>query len=173
MANRRIAEEGIRTRFTSERQPENPGRKPKVFTILKKKYGINLASNGTFTKGQIIDLLQSLLSVDMRQTTALNLLVNREMKRIAEQVRNGQLPDNMPKDNEVISQVFVALSGAISKETANGKSETVRWIIEYLFGKAVQTVEGDIQTTVRRNEALTTEEIEAEIERIQQSRHDR
>lgn len=173
MANKRIVEDGKGTRFSSERQPENAGRKPKVFTILKKRYGINLASNGTFTQGQIIDLLQSLLSVDIRQTTAVNLLINREMKRIAEQVRNGQMPDNMPKNDEVISQVFVALTQAINKETANGKSDTIRWIIEYLFGKAIQTIEGDISTTIKQNEALTTEEIEAEIERIQQSRHDR
>ena len=100
-------------RFTKDNQPENPGRKPKIFSILKKKYGINLASNGTFTQSQIIDLLQSLLSVDIRQTTALNLSLNNDMKKIAEQIRNGETPDALSKD-EVISQVFVALSQASS-----------------------------------------------------------
>ena len=48
-------------RFSKDNQPENPGRKPKIYSILKKKYGIDLAGNGAFTQGQIQDLLQSLL----------------------------------------------------------------------------------------------------------------
>lgn len=150
-------------RFTKDNQPENPGRKPKIFSILKKKYGINLASNGTFTQSQIIDLLQSLLSVDIRQTTALNLSLNNDVKKIAEQIRNGETPDALSKD-EVISQVFVALSQAINRETSKGESYTIRWIIEYLFGKATQPIEGDVnaQVTTTNNvdlSALSTEEL--------------
>lgn len=133
-------------RFTSENQPKNNGRKPKIFTTLKKKYGINLAANGAFTQGQILDLLQSLLCVDVRQTTALNLSINQDIRKIAEQLKNGEIPQSLSKD-EVIAQVFVALSQAINRETSKGESHTIRWIIEYLFGKAVQPIEGDMEVT--------------------------
>lgn len=133
-------------KFTKENQPESPGRKPKIFSTLKKKYGIDLAANGAFTQGQIQDLLQSLLCVDVRQTTALNLSINNDIRKIAEQLKNGGQPESLNK-NEVIAQVFVALSQAINRETAKGESHTIRWIIEYLFGKATQPIEGDMQVT--------------------------
>lgn len=41
MANKRIVEDGIKTRFTSERQPPKSGRKPKLYTIAKKAYGLS------------------------------------------------------------------------------------------------------------------------------------
>lgn len=41
MANKRIAELGKKTRFTSENQPKNNGRKPKLYTIAKKAYGLS------------------------------------------------------------------------------------------------------------------------------------
>lgn len=41
MANKRIVEDGIKTRFTSERQPHKSGRKPKLYTIAKKAYGLS------------------------------------------------------------------------------------------------------------------------------------
>lgn len=133
-------------KFTKENQPESPGRKPKIFSTLKKKYGIDLAAYGAFTQGQIQDLLQSLLCVDVRQTTALNLSINNDIRKIAEQLKNGGQPESLNK-NEVIAQVFVALSQAINRETAKGESHTIRWIIEYLFGKATQPIEGDMQVT--------------------------
>lgn len=101
--------------------------------------------------------------MDIRQTTALNLSLNNDMKKIAEQIRNGETPDALSKD-EVISQVFVALSQAINRETSKGESYTIRWIIEYLFGKATQPIEGDVnaQVTTTNNvdlSALSTEEL--------------
>lgn len=148
-------------RFSKDNQPENPGRKPKIYSILKKKCGIDLAGNGAFTQGQIQDLLQSLLCVDVRQTTALNLTLNNDMRKIAEQIKNGGVPDSLGK-NEVIAQVFVALSQAINRETAKGESYTIRWIIEYLFGKATQPIEGDMQVTNSNSvdlSALSDEEL--------------
>lgn len=41
MANKRIVEDGMRTRFTSERQPPRSGRKPKLYTIAKKAYNVS------------------------------------------------------------------------------------------------------------------------------------
>jgi len=147
-------------KFSSDYQPGKAGRKPKIFSVLKKKYGIDLASNGAFTNGQIIDLLQSLLCVDIRQTTALNASVSADMKRIAEKIKNGSLPDKLDK-SEIISQVFIVLSQAINREAAKGESYTIRWIIEYLFGKATQPIESEVELTNNSMDlsALTTEEL--------------
>lgn len=41
MANKRIVEDGMRTRFTSENQPQRSGRKPKLYTIAKKAYNVS------------------------------------------------------------------------------------------------------------------------------------
>ena len=41
MANKNIAKDGKKTRFTSENQPSNRGRKPKLYTIAKKAYNIS------------------------------------------------------------------------------------------------------------------------------------
>lgn len=135
---------GKGNRFSSTNQPKHNGRKPKLFTILKKKYGIDLAGNGAFTNGQIEDLLQSLLCVDVRQTTALNMTINSDIRKIAEQIKNGEQPE-LPNRDDVIAQVFIALSQAINRETSKGESNTMRWIIEKLYGKATQPIEGDMQ----------------------------
>ena len=155
-------DEGVKSRFTSTRQPKKRGggRPPKIFNILKKKYGFQLSACEAFTSGQIKDLLLSLLSVDIRQTTALNLSLNIDIKAIAEKLRNGEQPDTIKKD-EVIAQVFVVLSQAICRETSKGESITIRWIIEYLFGKAIQPIEADMQVIQEEADlsALTTEEL--------------
>lgn len=41
MANKRIVELGKKTRFTSENQPKNSGRKPKLYNIAKKADGLS------------------------------------------------------------------------------------------------------------------------------------
>ena len=155
-------DEGVRSRFTTTRQPKKRGggRPPKIFNILKRKYGFQLSACDAFTSGQIKDLLLSLLSVDIRQTTALNLSLNIDIKAIAEKLRNGEQPDTIKKD-DVIAQVFVVLSQAICRETSKGESTTIRWIIEYLFGKAIQPIEADMQVTQEEVDlsALTTEEL--------------
>lgn len=154
-------------KFSKDNQPKKNGSKSKLFTILKKRYGINVASNGKFTDSQILDLLHSLLSVDIRQTTALNVSLNNEIKNIVKQVRNGESPKVLGND-EVIAQVFVALSQAINMETSKGKSDTIRWIIEYLFGKATQPVESDVNVKATVDQ-MTDEERKERITRIYES----
>lgn len=41
MANSRIDKDGIKTRFSSTNQPQNRGRKPKLYTIAKKAYNVS------------------------------------------------------------------------------------------------------------------------------------
>lgn len=151
----------IGNRFSSSNQPENR-RKPKIFTVLKKQYGIDLAANGDFSQGQIQDLLQALLCVDIRQATALSVELNQDLQEIVKKIKNGEKIPKLKKD-EVIAQVFIVLSQAISRESAKGESSTVRWIIEYLFGKAIQPIESEVNAQVTNNDmdlsALTTEEL--------------
>lgn len=151
----------VGNRFSSDNQPENR-RKPKIFSVLKKKYGIDLGAHGDFSQGQIQDLLQALLCVDVRQTTALNLKLNQDLRQISETLKSGGDVEKLKKD-EVISQVFVVLSQAITREAAKGDSSTIRWIIEYLFGKAIQPIEGDLKAQVTNTSqdlsALSTEEL--------------
>lgn len=151
----------IGNRFSSDNQPENR-RKPKIFTVLKKRYGIDLAANGDFSQGQIHDLLQALLCVDIRQATALSVELNQDLQEIVKKIKNGEPIPKLKKD-EVISQVFIILSQAISRESAKGESSTIRWIIEYLFGKAIQPIESDINAQVTSNDidlsALSVEEL--------------
>lgn len=151
----------IGNRFSSDNQPENR-RKPKIFTVLKRKYGIDLGANGDFSQGQIQDLLQALLCVDIRQATALSVELNQDLQEIVQKIKNGEPIPKLKKD-EVISQVFIVLSQAISRESAKGESSTIRWIIEYLFGKATQPIESEINAQVTSNDvdlsALTVEEL--------------
>lgn len=151
--------EGVSSRFTSTKQPQKRGggRPPKIFNILKRKYGFKLSACDAFTTGQIRDLLLSLLSVDIRQTTALNLSLNIDIKEIAEKLRNGEQPETIKKD-EVIAQVFVVLSQAICRETSKGESTTIRWIIEYLFGKAVQPIEAEMQVSSSMDLSVLSDE---------------
>jgi len=151
----------IGNRFSSDNQPENR-RKPKIYTVLKKRYGIDLAANGDFSHGQIQDLLQALLCVDIRQATALSVELNQDLQEIVKKIKNGEPIPKLKKD-EVISQVFIVLSQAISRESAKGESSTIRWIIEYLFGKATQPIESEINAQVTSNDvdlsALSVEEL--------------
>lgn len=151
----------IGNRFSSDNQPENR-RKPKIYTVLKKRYGIDLAANGDFSHGQIQNLLQALLCVDIRQATALSVELNQDLQEIVKKIKNGEPIPKLKKD-EVISQVFIVLSQAISRESAKGESSTIRWIIEYLFGKATQPIESEINAQVTSNDvdlsALSVEEL--------------
>lgn len=151
----------IGNRFSSDNQPENR-RKPKIYTVLKKRYGIDLAANGDFSHGQIQNLLQALFCVDIRQATALSVELNQDLQEIVKKIKNGEPIPKLKKD-EVISQVFIVLSQAISRESAKGESSTIRWIIEYLFGKATQPIESEINAQVTSNDvdlsALSVEEL--------------
>lgn len=40
MANNRISKEGVHSRFSSTNQPENRGRKPKLYTLAKRGYNV-------------------------------------------------------------------------------------------------------------------------------------
>lgn len=146
--------------FSSDYQPKNR-RKPKIFSILKKKYGIDLGKGmEEYTPGQMKDLLQGLLCMDPRETLIVNQLLTDSIKQMKESFALHR--DVKVQNDERLNQVFISLNTAISKETQIGRSDTIRWIIEYLYGKATQPIEGDINTNVSTSldlSRLTTDEL--------------
>ena len=155
--------------FSKDYQPKNR-RKPKIFTVLRKSWGLNIDLKATldeFTREQVEDLLKAVLYVDPRETLILNKKLNEEFKEIQAKLSNGEEVKPIPKDSK-LWQIFLCINTAIQKETIAGKSDTVRWILEYLLGKATQPIEGDItNTNVSANQdlsMLSTEELNQYLE---------
>ena len=71
MANKNIAKDGKKTRFTSENQPQSRGRKPKLYTIAKKAYNVCRALYKDSGKGSIAtlkELTEKLWGKPMQET---------------------------------------------------------------------------------------------------------
>lgn len=97
---------GKGNRFTSDNQPPNRGRKPKLYTIAKRSYGISL--------DEFKDVVNYLWQ-----------LPKDEVKRIAE------------KDDTPIWMANVYRS--LYKDTAKGAMNTLRELIQLMFGKELAT----------------------------------
>ena len=63
-------------------------------------------------------------------------------------------------------QLYLSLTSAITKETNAGKSDTLRWCIEFLCGKATQPIDNNIIQAQASDDDLSDEEIQAEIDKI-------
>ena len=92
--------------FTSDNQPANRGRKPKLYTIAKKSYGISLDEFR-----EVVNYLWQ--------------LPKDEVKNIAE------------KDDTPIWMANVCRS--LYKDTAKGVMNTLRELIQLMFGKELST----------------------------------
>ena len=106
MANKRIVEDGINTRFSSDNQPPNRGRKPKLYTVAKKSYGISLDEFK-----EVVNYLWQ--------------LPKDEVKEIAER---GDTPIWMAN-----------VCRSLYKDTAKGVMNTLRELIQLMFGKELTT----------------------------------
>ena len=106
MANKRIVEDGINTRFSSDNQPQRSGRKPKLYTIAKKSYGISLDEFK-----EVVNYLWQ--------------LPKDEVKEIAER---GDTPIWMAN-----------VCRSLYKDTAKGVMNTLRELIQLMFGKELTT----------------------------------
>ena len=115
MANKRIVEDGINTRFSSDNQPQRSGRKPKLYTIAKKSYGISLDEFK-----EVVNYLWQ--------------LPKDEVKEIAER---GDTPIWMAN-----------VCRSLYKDTAKGVMNTLRELIQLMFGKE-HTTKIDVTTNVR------------------------
>ena len=148
--------DGIGTRFTALNQPKNRGRKNRFISILKKQCGIELDPGviAEFSKEQILDMLKLILAMDPRDTALLNYKLSKELKamKIAMSA-NGKI--QAVDKNSKICQVFVILNTAISNETNKGRADTIKWIIEYLYGRSTQPIEEEISTSTNIDLDLT------------------
>lgn len=106
MANKRIVEDGINTRFSSDNQPQRSGRKPKLYTVAKKSYGISLDEFK-----EVVNYLWQ--------------LPKDEVKEIAER---GDTPIWMAN-----------VCRSLYKDTAKGVMNTLRELIQLMFGKELTT----------------------------------
>lgn len=155
--------------FSKDYQPKNR-RKPKIFNVLKKSWGLDVdlkTALDEFSREQVEDLLKAVLYVDPRETMILNKKLNDQFREIQEKIKNGEEPQPIPKDSK-LWQIFLCINTAIQKETIAGKSDTVRWILEYLLGKATQPIEGELtNNNISANQdlsALSTEELNTYLE---------
>ena len=97
---------GKGNRFTSDNQPANRGRKPKLYTVAKKSYGISLDEFK-----EVVNYLWQ--------------LPKDEVKEIAER---GDTPIWM-----------VNVCRSLYKDTAKGVMNTLRELIQLMFGKELTT----------------------------------
>ena len=97
---------GKGNRFTSDNQPANRGRKPKLYTIAKKSYGISLDEFK-----EVVNYLWQ--------------LPKDEVKEIAER---GDTPIWMAN-----------VCRSLYKDTAKGVINTLRELIQLMFGKELTT----------------------------------
>lgn len=149
--------EGLSTRFTALNQPENRGRKIRILSLLKKECKLDIDTKilDEISREQLVDILKLVLGMDPRDSFVLNSKLSKDLKEIKAAVANGEEPKTVGKIAK-ICQLFVTLNTAIAKETAAGRSDTTRWIIEYLFGKAVQPIDGQLQTTTTQQLDLSS-----------------
>lgn len=97
---------GKGNRFTSDNQPPNRGRKPKLYTVAKKSYGISLDEFK-----EVVNYLWQ--------------LPKDEVKEIAER---GDTPIWMAN-----------VCRSLYKDTAKGVMNTLRELIQLMFGKELAT----------------------------------
>ena len=76
--------------FSSDYQPKNR-RKPKIFTVLKKEYGVDVSSSvlGDLSREQICDVIKLVLTGDPRNTMILNNKMGRFHQGSRQQIPCG------------------------------------------------------------------------------------
>lgn len=152
--------------FSSEYQPKNR-RKPKIFSVLKKNYGVDISQNvlNDLSREQICDVIKLVLTGDPRNTVILNNRLSDDLKKIQTDLKAGRLPEGV-KATDAVWQLYLSLSSAITKETNVGKSDTLRWCVEFLWGKATQPIDNNIIQAPISDEEMTDDDIQAEIDKI-------
>jgi hypothetical protein len=160
--------DGISTRFSSTNQPKNR-RKPKLFTILKKEYGINIdtSSMDALSREQICDVLKLVLTGDPRNNMIINSKISDQLKKLKNDIAAGRDPGKLEAGKQ-IWQLLLSLNSSVAKEANYGKSDTIRWMIEYLYGKPTQPLENNITDNRISDDDLSEEELQAQIDQIDQ-----
>lgn len=133
----------IGNRFTSENQPKNSGRKPALYTQLKKLTGKQVKHE--LSKEDYYKIIQYL----MERTP-------NELKTII---------DDAKKQNGTTPVWVINIISAIQNDIRYGRTNTIDSVFDRIFGKATQPIDAEV-TTRDTQEALTEEQIRAELEKI-------
>ncbi|MFQ8802653.1 MAG: hypothetical protein ACLR8S_11550 [Paraprevotella clara] len=127
MANKRIVEDGMRTRFTSERQPPRSGRKPKLYTIAKKAYNVS-REEWNEVKLYLLQCTPSEIDeiIDKKDTPMWVLILARGLKRNAAKGVTDVLND---MEDRLFGRAPVAPEEK-DDQPVNGSVDIEKWIEE-------------------------------------------
>lgn len=120
---------------------------------------------GDLSREQICDVIKLVLTGDPRNTMILNNKMGQDLKEIQQKLKAGEVPPGI-KATDSVWQLYLSLTSAITKETNAGKSDTLRWCIEFLCGKATQPIDNNIIQAQASDDDLSDEDIQAEIDKI-------
>lgn len=141
----------IGNRFSSTNQPKKNGRKPKVYKQLKEMIG--KAVGYELEQEDYYRIIRFLMEQDLE---TLNSFI--------------KVKDSKGKDilNPKVPIWVINIVTAINTDVRYGRTNTVEMLFDRVFGKAVQTVQGDITTNGKQaSDTMTDEELEAEIAEIE------
>lgn len=128
-------------RFTSENQPANRGRKPKLYKQLKSMIGQNVGHE--LEKEDYFNVIRFLMERSPH-----------ELERLVKDA-NGQPNKDTP--------IWVLnIVSAINSDIRYGRTSTIEMIFDRIFGKAAQPIESEVNAQVTTNadlSALSVEEL--------------
>lgn len=136
-------------RFNSENQPPNRGRKPKVYKYLKKTIGETIGHE--LEEQDFQDIMQALLELPPAKLQAL--------------VRSNEIDEKTgrPKPNPDTPAWIQILVSHINSCIRYGKVDALDFVLDRVFGKPKETIDGNIDSTVSRVPTdlsmLSTEEL--------------
>lgn len=136
-------------RFTSENQPPNRGRKPKVYKYLKETIGERVGHE--LEEQDFQDIMQALLELPPAKLQAL--------------VKSTEIDPNTgkPKPNPNTPAWIQILVSHINSCIRYGKVDALDFVLDRVFGKPKETIEGNIDSTVSKMPTdlsmLSTEEL--------------
>lgn len=139
----------VGNRFTSENQPPNRGRKPKVYKYLKKVVGD--AVGHELEEQDFKNIMQALIELPPSKLQAL--------------VRSTEIDPNTgkPKPNKDTPAWIQMLVSNINACIRYGKLDALEYVLDRVYGQATQNIEGTIENQVVKAPTdlsmLSTEEL--------------
>lgn len=150
-------------RFTSENQPPNRGRKPKLYKYLKEVIGEKVGHE--LEEQDFLNIMQALIELPPSKLQAL-------VKSDEIDPKTGRNKPN-PTTPAWIQILVSHINGSIRY----GRVDALEFVLDRVFGKPKETIEGSIDSTVSRVPAdlsmLTTDELlqyNALLEKIEKGR---
>ena len=134
-------------RFTSENQPQNRGRKPKVYKYLKKVVGESVGHE--LEEQDFKNIMQALIELPPSKLQAL--------------VRSTEIDPKTgkPKPNPDTPAWIQMLVSNINACMKYGKLDALEYVLDRSFGAPTQKIEGDMTTTPKAQDLsmLSTDEL--------------